>query len=130
MKEYLNDVLTKFHKVDHFIGWSFFFATLHAMFSPDKRGIFGYLLTFFVSVPIGTLCGMLAQEAGLESYLIYMCVSIASLIAEDVVRFILGVTGFANQNRETIFKKIFQKLTGRKLGDSESYSHSDDTRDN
>jgi len=121
--------LEKLNQIDHFLFWSLFFGTVHTLFSPKNRSVMEYLLSFFIAVPLGTMAGVLATEAKLESYLVYLIVAGTALLAQDVVKFILTLGGFLSENSETIIHWMIRKILGHNSSlakDLEENNHNDD----
>lgn len=109
--EFLKYLSMKVTGVQDFILWSFIFGTMHTMFSPSRnRDIFAYIFSMLVSVPVGVLAGLISNELFLTESATYIVVSIAALIAQDIVRFILGVAGFVNKNRDSVLATVLEGI--------------------
>ena len=65
-----------------------------------------YVVSFTASIPVGVLAGMVAEEQGLGSSTAYAITAIGALTANDLVRFILGVSGFLQEHSQTVAKTI------------------------
>lgn len=111
MLEYLKHVVSKLVEFEDYIIWSFIFGLLHTLFSPKNRTLITYFVAFATSVPIGVLAGMLAKEQGYGDGLTYVITSIAALTAQDLVKFILGLSNFMQGKSETLAQRLLDYTT-------------------
>lgn len=114
--EFFKYLSMKVTGVQDFILWSFIFGMMHTMFSPSRnRDIFAYLFSMLVSVPVGVLAGLVSNEYLLTESVTYIVVSVSALVAQDIVRFILGIAGFLNKNRDSLLGAILDYTKKRFL---------------
>lgn len=100
-------------KILSYISWSAVFALIYATLSPGCKTFLSYLTAFLVSIPMGTLAGMIASQYALTGGVVYAIVSVTALLSQDLVKFVLSAIGFLQDNRLTIFKAGLDWLTGK-----------------
>lgn len=113
MSEHLKGLLEKITEYEDYIIWSFIFGLIHTFFSSKNRTVISYFISFVTSVPIGVLAGMSSHDAGYSGSTTYVITAIAALTAQDVVKFVLGVSGFLRDKVDTISQTVLEFFINR-----------------
>ena len=100
----------KLHDVSGYVGWSFLFSLIHTLFSPNTRTATTYAISFLASIPVGTLVGLYCAEHGIDASTTYVAVAISALTAQDLIKIVLAFSGFIQENRDSLFKKILRSM--------------------
>jgi uncharacterized membrane protein YeaQ/YmgE (transglycosylase-associated protein family) len=108
--EYLKNLLLKLSEFEDYIIWACIFGTIHTLFSPKNRTIVAYFIAFITSVPVGVLAGLVAEEQGFGTQGSYVITAIGALIAQDLIKFILGISGYLQEHSHTLAKCIIDYL--------------------
>lgn len=97
---------------DSFLLWSSVGAVAHTLFSPKERTILTYVVAFVTSAPIGVLAGRVAHSSFDLTFEMSCAIAVvAALVAQDLVKFILALAGFIQENRDTIFAAILKRIS-------------------
>ena len=82
------------------------FGIAKTVVSPGQRGLRNYLTTIFVSVPVGTLAGMMALEQPLGDSTCIAIASVASVLADKIVISILAREGLIGRALDNLVDKF------------------------
>lgn len=125
--EYFKLISNKIYSVHDYILWSITFGVMHTMFSPKRnRDIFAYFFAATTCIPVGVLAGLTSKEFELQESTTYVIVSISALLAQDIIKFLLGSAGFINSHRDTVLNSIIEYIEKRFL----KSDHNKDKADN
>ncbi len=111
MENFARASLEKLNEFSGYITWSLIFAFLHTLFSPKNRSVVAYFIAAATCVPVGILSGMIATEMGYSEGTTYAIVSVTALLAQDIVKFILSVSGFVSDRKDTIIENVYLYVT-------------------
>ena len=107
----LESMLKKLYNYEGYVFWSFLFAFIHTLFSPKNRSVLAYFIAAITCVPVGVLSGMAARDYGLNESTTYILVSMAALLAQDIVKLVLEIGGFINTNSDAIISNVYKFVT-------------------
>ncbi len=93
--------------------WAATFSIIATLTSKRACHVSAYLLSLAVSVPIGTLAGALVSQHGWTGSEVYFVVAIASLLAQDIVKFLFSFSGFIHEKSNTLFEVLFDFILNR-----------------
>lgn len=85
-----------------------------------------YFIAAATCVPVGVLSGIIATEMGYSEGITYAIVSVTALLAQDVVKFILSISGFISDRKDTIIQSVFEYLTEKVKAYTDSRFQADD----
>ena len=111
METLVKATVEKLSEFQGYILWSLIFAFLHTLFSPRNRSIYAYFIAASTCIPVGVLTGMIASEHGYSEGITYAIVSVAALLAQDIVKFILSVSGFVSDRKDSIIENSYLYLS-------------------
>lgn len=81
------------------------FGIAKTVVSPGQRGLRNYLTTIFVSVPVGTLAGMIALDYQLGDSTCIAVASVASVLADKIVISVLNREGLVGRALDNLVDK-------------------------
>ena len=85
---------------------SLVFGIIRTLVQPSARTLRFYLAMFVVSVPVGTIAGQLAMEAGFSDSGCFVATAVSSLLAQDIVTAILKNNHLISRALEQLVDKF------------------------
>ena len=110
MLDFIKSMIIRLSEFEDYILWALIFGGVHTLFSPKNRTLMAYFISFITAIPVGVLAGLFAEEQGLGPNTTYVVTAVGALTANDLVKFILGVSGFLQEHSQTVAKTILEIL--------------------
>ena len=87
---------------------SLMFGIVRTVMQPAARTVRFCLAMFFVSVPVGTLAGRIAQDAGFSDSACFAVTAAASLMAQEIVGALIDNNHLVSEIIESLVKKLMK----------------------
>lgn len=95
------------------IFFAFFGGIVRTIYRPRARHLTAYVISIFISVPIGVLAGNVAIELGLSDNTAKGFAVVAGILAHDIIESIFWASDRIKLERETVFKIVWQRIFGK-----------------
>ena len=107
------DTLVQYAKeIEHVILASVF-GVVNALIRPPKESVWFYIVEYIISVSVATLVGFITSDLGFNTAMSFSLTAISALLARDMLSLIIGFGGYVNDRKETLYRKLFNSLTGK-----------------
>lgn len=113
MIEHIKEVLTSEWVLAKGLMFSLFsvtFGILGTVFNPKNRTVVAYLFSTLAAPPIGILAGFFATERGYSDSVVLIVVAVTSVLAQDIIRFVLSFGSFMTENSTKVFEHYLDKF--------------------
>lgn len=89
------------------------FGAINILIRPAKNNIWMYFIEFGLSVIVATFIGLVTVQMGFNNGLAMLLVACSALLARDILNFVVGIGDYVDDNKQILYKKLFNKLIGK-----------------
>lgn len=107
--EALKEFFEVFIKNTNFVFLSIVFGLVGTILNPKNRTLWAYGISLFTAIIIGIFAGYYLQDIGVKDSVAYSAVAIISIVAKDLVEFVILTVSHLNTKSSQIVDLIIKK---------------------
>lgn len=89
------------------------FGAINILIRPAKNSVWMYVIEFGLSVIVATFIGLVTVQMGFNNGLAMLLVACSALLARDMLNFVVGIGDYVDDNKQILYKKLFNKILGK-----------------
>ena len=107
--EALKEFIEVFLKNTNFVFLSIVFGLIGTVLNPRNRTLWAYLVSLFTAIALGVFVGYYLSDSGVKDSYAYVIVAVVSVVAKDLIEFLILTTSHINQKSSQIVDLIIKK---------------------